>query len=330
MEKKSDRTDFQSGHFVKQFVFGDAEIHAKGDSLHTSIIMGPHLAGWGGIPHGGIAMGAVAELASLSAGWTRDDRTYPFTAEFRLGGTSARIGDTVHFELVPEGKGWKGQIRVNHDSAPYLKAEISRTTADISSAASSLPFITVPSDETLIPLPYARECFVCGSERRYPGLKRKFFYYDSETHGRTVLSRVGFDPVDRESFYAFQENGILRPLPIMALLDETIGWGGFMMSSAGAVTVRIAYTLLRQVAVGEKMIFYGYGEKIKGRAESRLLFWASGGAAVIGENGALEPVALASGQWMAMKELTEQMKTHLMPKEMVQKAFDLAGNPLTV
>jgi hypothetical protein len=138
---------------------------------------------------------------------------------------------------------------------------------------------------------------------------------------------VGFDPADRESFYAFQEGGILHPLPLMALLDETIGWGGFMMSSTGAVTVRITFTFLKKVSVGEKMIFYGYGEKIKGRADSRLLFWASGGAAVLTENGALEPVAVASGQWMAVKELTEQMKTHLMPKEMVQKAFALAGNP---
>jgi hypothetical protein len=135
MKQKSDPFDLQSeGRFVRRFLFGSAEIHSVGDALHTSIVLGPHLAGWGGIPHGGIGMGAVTELAFISAGWTHDDQSYPFTAEFRLGGTSARIGDTIHLELTPGGKGWQGQIRLNHDSAPYLKAEISRTPGELSSA----------------------------------------------------------------------------------------------------------------------------------------------------------------------------------------------------
>lgn len=299
-------------------------VQAGPDSLKTSIRMEPHTEGWMGIPHGGISMAAFTELAGMLYGSSGREIAYPFTADFRLGGASARVGDVIHLEVALSGAGVQGSIRVNEQSVPYLKAEL--RPARSSDAAGSVPFRSEPTE--LTPLPYYKNCFVCGCDRSQAGLRRKFYLFETDAQVKTVIAKAGFDPVDFDSFYLFQKGGNVHPLAFMGLLDETIGWGGFMLTSTGAVTVRIGYTFHRPVAVGEKLIFYGQGDRVRGRAESRLLSWASGGAAVVRDDGELEQVAAASGQWMAVPELTEQMRTNLIPKESVQAAFDLADNPL--
>jgi hypothetical protein len=64
---------------------------------------------------------------------------------------------------------------------------------------------------------------------------------------------------------------------------------------------------------------------VRGNINARLFFWASGGAAVLHDNGRLEPVIAASGQWLGVKELTDQMKRELIPEERTTMAFSLAG-----
>jgi hypothetical protein len=72
-------------------------------------------------------------------------------------------------------------------------------------------------------------------------------------------------------------------------------------------------------------LVFGRGEKIRGNNASRLLFWASGGAAAVCGNGILEPVVVASGQYMGVGALTEQMRQELLPAELTRRAFQLAG-----
>lgn len=284
------------------------------------------MEGWMGIPHGGISMAALTELAfMLQESVSGRPMDYPFAADFRLGGASTRIGDVIHLEVARSNAGVQGSIRVNLQDVPYLKAEIRSVAA--AECAVSLPLQSEPTE--LTPLPYYKNCFVCGCGRDREGLQRKFYLSENDAPVKTVIAKAGFDPADFDSFYLFQKGGKVHPLAFIALLDETIGWGGFMLTSTGAVTVRIGYTFHRSVAVGEKLIFYGRGDRVRGRSESRLLFWASGGAAVVRENGGLEPVASASGQWMAVPELTEQMKTNLIPKESVLAAFNSAAHPPT-
>jgi hypothetical protein len=175
----------------------------------------------------------------------------------------------------------------------------------------------------LTPLPSYRNCFVCGIERAHPGLKRQFHLWNASD--RIVVSPVGFADADRGSFCRFSRNGFLHPLPFLALLDEILGWGGFMISGSGAVTVRIGYTFYRPVADGERLLFFGKGDRVRGRAGSRLLYWASGGAAAVREDGSLEMVVSASGQWFGIPELTEQMKSALLPRTLMEKAFEAAG-----
>jgi acyl-coenzyme A thioesterase PaaI-like protein len=147
----------------------------------------------------------------------------------------------------------------------------------------------------------------------------------NESSKKIVVSTVGFDTGDSEAFYLFQRNNIIHPLASLSLLDETMGWAGFMASASGAVTVRISYTLYRDIRVGERIVAFGRVDKVRGNAASRLLFWASGGLAAVNKDGTIETVIAASGQWLGVPELTRQMETELMPKELTERAFRFAG-----
>ena len=98
-----------------------------------------------------------------------------------------------------------------------------------------------------------------------------------------------------------------------------------MASGSGGVTVRICFTFYRDIAPGERILVMGRGDKVRGKASSRLLYWGSGGAYVIRDDGRLETVITCSGQFMGVPELTEQMKIELSPQDLTERAFALAG-----
>jgi hypothetical protein len=288
-----------------------------------------HTEGWVGIPHGGIGMGAIMELAMMLDNYPQDAVSlYPLSADFRMGGSSVKIGDRLIAE-VSEGEGGAGGIiSVSPDSPPYVSASVRYRDAGSHNKdlfASCFPDGISDIENKLMPLPHYKNCFVCGIERSHPGLKRRFHFLDAEKSEKIVVSKIGFDAGDSEAFYLFQKNNIIHPLASLSLLDETMGWAGFMASASGAVTVRIAYTLYRDIRVGERVVVFARGDKVRGNAASRLLFWASGGAVAINKDGLLETVIAASGQWLGVPELTRQMKTELMPKELAERAFRFAG-----
>jgi hypothetical protein len=180
-------------------------------------------------------------------------------------------------------------------------------------------------ENRMIPLPSYRNCFVCGTARREPGLERRFYVLDEPDQPKRVASPVGCAGDRGEAFFRFGRRGYLHPLPLLALLDEIIGWGGFLLTASGGVTVKASYTFLRDIPVGEPLWVFGKGEKVRGNAASRLLFWASGCAAAVHCDGTLEPVVVASGQYLGVGALTEQMRRELLPAEYTRRAFELAG-----
>ncbi len=156
-------------------------------------------------------------------------------------------------------------------------------------------------------LPYYRNCFVCGVERSVPGLERSFFL-STKGADKIIVAPAGLDRADADYFYVFQKEGYIHPVSLIALLDESLGWAGFMKSSSGAVTTRISYTFYRPVKAHEVIVVFARGERLR-KTNTRLMFWASGGAAVLRDSGELETVCAAEGQWLGVAQLTEQMKT---------------------
>jgi hypothetical protein len=273
-------------------------------------------------------MGALVELAAALG---KGAPVYPFTAEFRMGGARPGIEEAVRAEVVAAEGGVKGTISLGPGKPPYMEAVLKEGEGDPDKKerlASWLPASYREIQDRLIPLPFYRNCFVCGRQRRAPGLERRFYVLDAgepDKRSRIVVSPVGLDPRDEESFYLFRRNQSLHPLAFLALLDEAMGWGGFLTAATGAVTVRIDFHFYRAVSASERLIVFGRGERARGKAGYRLMFWASGGAAALREDGTFETVIAAAGQWYGLPELTAQMKTELIPAELTRRAFALAG-----
>jgi len=309
------------------FLYGMATPKERANRMEIAIEMGERTEGWIGIPHGGVGMGIVTDLASRAVGLPLNEG-YPFSGDFRLGGAGLRVGDTLHVSVSPQESGICGEAVLVGNPLPYLTATIRYGNADGVDhrfVDTCLPPRLQDLPSNLSPLPSYRKCFVCGGERNDPGLKRRFHLWPGSNP--VVVALTGFDPHDRDSFYRFRRDALLHPLPFLALLDEILGWGGFMLAGSGAVTVQITFDFLRPVSVEERLVFLGRGDRKRGRVGGRLLFWASGMAGAIGENGRLEPVVYASGQFYGVTELTEQMKTSLLPQDLTQQVFTLAGDP---
>jgi hypothetical protein len=318
-----------AGDFVREFLFGDSCITEDGGRLRADVFMDRRAEGWIGIPHGGIGMGAILELATLLGGHPRDDRAlYPYSVDFRMGGSAVRVGESLRMEVATADEGASGKILVGEDALPYISAAVSYQKDDPEKREmlmSYLPRSFRDMGRQPIALPYYINCFVCGVERQHPGLRRKFQLLDPKVPGKIVISMAGFETGDRETFYRFQRDGKVHPVAFLALLDETMGWAGFMRSASGGVSVRLSYTFYRGAFVDECLVFFARGEKVKGRDGSRVLFWSSGGAAVVGKDGTFEPVAVASGQFLGVPELTDQMRKELIPQEWTRRAFEIAG-----
>ncbi len=313
--------------FIHSFLFQDKSIENDGKTVSADMVMDVSKEGWVGIPHGGIGMGAIMELIPEFGHAVSDQKEgpYPVSCSFRMGGAEARVGDKVIIQATKSDDGITGRISVEDDDMPYITGDIS--FGDQIAEMDSYTRDYVPSDYSQIKgkldhIPHYLNCFVCGVDRKAPGLKRRFHLWKSP-HGHVVCAFAGFNEEDKDTFYLFERNGFIHPMGLMAVLDETMGWGGFFTSANGGVSVRLNYKLLRKIGINEKLVFFGRGEKVMGRIEKRMLFWASGCVAVMHDDGSFEKVIESSGQWYAMAALTEQMRTELIPESLTQKVFSL-------
>jgi hypothetical protein len=274
-------------------------------------------------------MGAIVDLfESLHEMRGARGLPFPITMNVRMGGSPLRTGETVDIAVAPEGEGARGIVSVHGGALPYLEAVIAkgpeRNTAE---TIACLPSSFEQMERSLSALPFYRNCFVCGVDRQHPGLKRKFQLLETDRTNRVVVACAGFDDDDRGTVQRFERNGWIHPVVLLSLIDETMGWACFMNYASGGVTVRMSATLHRAIGVAEKLVVFGRGEKVRGTG-SRMLFWASGGAAVVGKKGALEIVMTASSQFLGVPALTEQMRTELMPQELTRRAFEIAESGL--
>jgi hypothetical protein len=316
-------------NFVREFLFRPSDVQQDGVSIKAVLRMDENKEGWMGIPHGGIGMGALMELIMMLPDYpTGENSLYPLIMEFRMGGSSVKVGDVLDVTVSPIQGGAEGVMVNGDETFPYISATVCYGKDEPQRQnliASYLPDSFLAVEKHLIELPYYKNCYVCGVDRAQPGLKRRFYLVPEKNPGKfLVATTTGFASEDAVTFGRFQQNGWIHPIAPLAILDETMGWAGFLSSSSGAVTVLISYTFYRPIQSGEKIVFFGRSERVRGRPRARVMFWASGGAAVVDDKGKLEMVIAAQGQWMGMPELTEQMHRELIPKGMIDEALEIA------
>ncbi len=284
--------------------------------------------GWLHLPHGGIGMALILELARSSA--LPNERChieYPFRGAFRWGGPAIAVGDHVTVCVHPQGDMVKGAVwKTGEDVSPYLSALLTHISSDPdpSSATSfALSLVSVLGKELrgkASVLPRYRKCFVCGMEREAPGL-RSTFYRLAENGIETVFSFHGLDPDDENHFYWLRiSDKELHPGVVASVMDEVMGWSGFLTCKQGGVTVRLEIDFFRPVIPGERLLCYGRATHVRGKNPHRL-FWYAEGVVIplLGEHHM--PLAIAKGQWLSMPMLTEELKSHLIPQSAVTELF---------
>ena len=121
----------KSQHFVRDFLFHPSDIKPDGSSIKAILRMDENKEGWMGIPHGRIGMGAVMDLAAALPAYPADkEAIYPLTVEFRMGGSSVKVGDSLEMTVSEAEGGAQGIIVGSDETFPYLSAAISYTKDD--------------------------------------------------------------------------------------------------------------------------------------------------------------------------------------------------------
>jgi acyl-coenzyme A thioesterase PaaI-like protein len=308
--------------------FLTAPIECTPDLARATLTLDERHQGWLGVPHGGILISLALELAHHGTNRSLFARQgFPVRASFRWGGPTLTLGRSLEIAAMRGEEGIRVVMTTNAEETPSFSGLLrpASSVGEIEGGhfdrlAETMEAIGRETKDNVLPLPYAADCFVCGSEREHPGLQRKFYCLD-QPGAQVVFTSIGLDPDDRSRLSQFQlDDPLIHPGVLAAILDETMGWGGFVRSRHGGMTVKLDIDFLRPVEEGEKMLCYGICSGTRGKSASRMFWFSEGGILPMGE-GDLSPIMRASGQWLAMPGLTEEMKKHLRPPEWLDRWF---------
>jgi hypothetical protein len=302
-------------HNPHSFLTGDAPflptetIEETAERVEESLTFALRHEGFVGIPHGGLAMGLCLDA------WRRiGEPSYPVNVRFKFGGSGILIGDTASFTVERGAQGEQpsvvARLTKNGDKTPYLRAEIT-------AAAGVGELSTIPEQvsEEGRPLPYYRNCFVCGHHRTVVGLQRRFRVHDF--NGSAIVTTPwGYDDddKDRAAFFLIGKDE-LHPAALVSIFDENTAWGGFMLTRAAGLSVRLDLTLLRPVGRHEKLLFVGRPTGTRGNPRAPRFFLAEGTVLSMVDPQRPEPVAHGRGEWVIMDLYTNQIKKNLLPED---------------
>jgi acyl-coenzyme A thioesterase PaaI-like protein len=312
--------------------FLTASIECGQDTARAAMTLDARHQGWLGVPHGGVLMSLALELAHQGMNRTLfSSRDFPVRASFRWGGPALMLGDSLEISARTEKEEVRTEIKKGGEQIPSFSATIRSLPSSEETDFTHLDHLTEAVEsigrdtkDNVLPLPYAANCFVCGSEREHPGLNRRFYCLDARG-AQIVFTSIGLDPDDQNRVFQFRlDDASVHPGVLAAILDETMGWGGFIRARHGGMTVKLDVDFLRPVERGEKMLCYGVCSGTRGKTASRMFWFSEGGILPMGE-GDLPPIMRASGQWLAMPDLTVEMKRHLRPVEWLDRWFAPEG-----
>ncbi|MFH0823201.1 MAG: hypothetical protein V2B18_10665, partial [Pseudomonadota bacterium] len=212
--------------------------------------------------------------------------------------------------------GVKASITKDGDKTPYLRAEITHTDE----WAPTLPE-SAPPDYSR-PLPYYRNCFVCGHYRTEAGLQRRFRAHPKDD-GYLVTCLWDGVEADRERVGNFLiGKDELHPAVLSSIFDENTAWAGFMKTRAGALSTRMSFRMLRPVNKNERLVFIGWDAGIRGNPKAPRFFRGGGVVASMNDSGDPEPILYGTGEWIILDQYTKQIKQNLLPEDDWQWVFE--------
>jgi len=306
-----------TGHeacFVCQDKFCFADVHDCELGVETEMVFGLEHEGWQGIPHGGVAMTALLDLADHC--WLRvrgTNLTYPLAIEWRFADV-VTIGDKMHLRaIVKDDSTITLSMQRQGSEKIYLRAEVK-----VDLVSEKVDF-SLPDPEELLqkgvkhqPLEVYHNCFVCGRKRQLPGLQRRFFktiINPENPEGQdfsAVIVRFGGADAGADLSASFQQApNRLHPGVMAALLDELCGGSGVLAGDLYGYTVRFKLNINRLPEIGEEFFGFSPRPEVRGRG-IRKFYHPAGALYRQREDGTTEVFASASGQWLAREELRQQ------------------------
>ena len=298
-----------AGHeacFVCHDKFCFSSINDCDSGVETEMVFSRDHEGWMGIPHGGVAMTALLDLADHC--WLRIkgvNLVYPLEIDWRFA-DAVGIGDEMSLKAaVKDENSLLLSMRRRDSEKIYLSAEV-RVAAEAAEVDFPLlePELLQKKGAQHQPLEVYDNCFVCGLKRQKPGLRRRFF----RTVGvlPSIIVRFGGGSEGLQLASSFQQaSGTLHPGVVAALLDELCGWSGILAGDLYGYTVRFKLHLNRLPILGEELFGIAPTPLVRGRG-ARKFYYPRGALYQKKRDGSLEIIAVATGQWLSREELRQQ------------------------
>ena len=291
--------------------------------LEAELLMEKRHEGWMGIPHGGVGISAVLDLADLCRLQQKGrNLPFPYTLSLKFG-DRCRLGDILRLKAQLSDDQQQVVFRMQRPGRrqSYLSGTVEpKATFNAGESFGLPPPAEIEQHADLMPLSIYDNCFICGTHRCSPGMKRRFFltHYCNRHY---ILAKFGFSAMDAAIAQKFQQAaGILHPGVVGAVLDEICGWSGFIKHELFGVTVRLRISFKRPVLMGEKLLFAAAEPEVRGR-KNRQLYRARGCLLSVSADGSYETVATAEGQWLALPALREQFYETRIEEDMSRISF---------
>lgn len=303
-----------------------SDYQVDGGSIRTELAIDHRHEGWPGIPHGGIAMTALVELADLL---DRVTGKYPIQTSFRFGGDKLVLGDRISISLINMDECYRGEINKLSGVLPYMTGTlVHRYEQKYEEELIAL--------ERLIERPYrSRNVFTIPDFVHRILFKREFQYLHRSREfefrelpdGRIYM--LCFFKNSRGEIQHGELNQIsaeqVHPGALLTMLDETLAWSGFLQVWQGGVTVSLMSYFMRPVNPHEQIFSLGICDSVRG-SHLRKMVTCSGGIFSVTEK-SIEPVVFARGKWLTKPEFKDKMIRYLLADESSQQLNSLQQKP---
>jgi acyl-coenzyme A thioesterase PaaI-like protein len=257
-------------------------------------------------------MTAFMELADMMEGALQK---YPLRTDFRFGGDAIAISDEIGVSIQSRDGVLRGELAKLQGKAPYLHASLRPASAlELEEeGASLLELIKKPVRlRNSFVIPFFSERIIFKKEFQSAGIQRIFEINEtSDGESYMVCHHRGANGI-----LACEEMNTLgadrvHPGALLALLDETLGWAGFLEVWQGGVTVNLSAAFVRPVGVLERIIAVGVCAGFKGRHRKKIVCCRGGIFALAG--GDVSPLVYASGRWLTDPEYKRKMLRYIIP-----------------
>lgn len=293
------------------FLFSDWE--RTGDGVRTRMKIERRHEGWPGIPHGGVGMTSIIELADLADPSLFDQE---WRADFRFGGDRLGVGDEVTAEIAGDEGLWDGSIYRPGGDHPYLRASLCKVTGGLARDEREMmeALLAEPvKTESSFTIPVFSDRIIF--RKRFQSLHTRRVFEFRETRTGRIYTECLHEG-ESGSMQCTEMNTIsqsrVHPGAIIAIMDETLAWAGFLTVWQGGVTVELSVHFAGPVFLDDRIFSVGFCSGVKGRHRRKIVSCGGGVFAVRGSR--FVPIVTVSGRWLTDPEYKEKMLGYIVPE----------------